>query len=87
LTHQSSKTKKEKAESLEHLDKRNVLQRRIDSWRLVQDVYMPGVSQLWTQTLIDNPSPPESIPLYLPSSVPSNLQSNFTSLVNKEKRI
>jgi hypothetical protein len=79
--------KKEKTESLEQLDKQNILHRRIDSWRLIQDVYMPGVSELWTQTLIDKPSPPESIPLYLPSSVPPALQSNFAGLVDKEKRI
>jgi hypothetical protein len=87
LAHQISQLKKGAAESLEHLDKRNILQRRIDSWQLIQDVYMPGISELRTQALLDKPSPPESIPLYLPSSVPSVLRSNFSSLTEKEARI
>jgi hypothetical protein len=87
LAHQISKIKKEASESLEHLDKRNVLQRRIDSWQLIQDVYMPEISGLRTQALLDKPSSPESVLLYLPSSVPPSLQPNMKSLVEKEKRI
>ncbi|VDB89320.1 unnamed protein product [Peniophora sp. CBMAI 1063] len=54
-------------------EKRNKLQHRIDSWRRLQDVYMPFVSRLLSEhshtTSDDEWLYPERAPLFLPSSL------------------
>jgi hypothetical protein len=86
LSHQISKEKKTSSVSAELSEKRNSLQRRIDSWRLIQDTYMPCVSELRAQAIADGLSP-ESAPLHLPSSISPSLHKDVAELVEKEKRI
>ncbi|OJT11755.1 hypothetical protein TRAPUB_11697 [Trametes pubescens] len=84
----------------EQQTKRNALLRRIGGWQAVQDVHMPMVSALRAGTGTAAPgdpipgtlSPslhPESVPLFLPSSLPPSLRAleSLANLLNKEKRL
>lgn len=61
-------------QTAELLDKRSMLRRRIERWQEVQLVYMPVVDDLRRQDAAGNSSDyisnPETILLYLPSSIP-----------------
>ncbi|KAI0757483.1 hypothetical protein C8Q80DRAFT_1092841, partial [Daedaleopsis nitida] len=64
-----------------HQEKRNVLMRRIELWRVSQDVHMPMVAELraTSQAHQDSSSTPtkaEDVKLWLPSALPSILASN-----------
>ncbi|KAI0273137.1 hypothetical protein BGY98DRAFT_936390 [Russula aff. rugulosa BPL654] len=55
--------------------KRNVLRHRIDKWREIQDVYMPSITKHLAHSVSPNDKDqffesPETIPLYLPSTLP-----------------
>lgn len=79
------------------LEKRSALYRRISQWREVQLAYMPSIAQLIIKsgsvTLgaddIPDGQHSETIPLYLPSSLPSNLCGSpaLSSLAEKELRL
>jgi hypothetical protein len=70
---------------------------RIETWRSVQTLYMPGVTQLRqiNSTRTDamptehDTEMPESIPLWLPSSLPSGLRDTgcVDGLIEKECRL
>ncbi len=50
------------------LERQNALQRRIDGWRTIQQLFMPAVTTLIEQPQIVNDSPlPQALPLFLPS--------------------
>ena len=60
------------------MTKRNVLWRRIDNWREIQNVYMPSITKHLAQSVSPNDENqffecPETIPLCLPSTLPSDL--------------
>lgn len=64
--------------------KRNILRRRIDKWREIQHVYMPSITKHLAQSVSPDDDDrffecPEAIPLYLPSSLPSDLFSTIPS--------
>ena len=66
------------------ITKRNVLRCRIDKWREVQNVYMPSITKHLTQSVSPDDEDrfferPEAIPLYLPSTLPSDLISTIPS--------
>ncbi len=72
------------ATSTELTRKRNVLRRRIDKWKEIQDVYMPSITKHLTQSVSPDDEDqfferPEAIPLYLPSTLPSDLISTIPS--------
>ncbi len=76
-------------------EKRHALHRRILLWREVQLAYMPFVAPLLVKTGsmtlgtdddISDSVLSESIPLYLPSSLPPN-QHHLSSLIDKEFRL
>ncbi|KAI0685039.1 hypothetical protein C8T65DRAFT_712813 [Cerioporus squamosus] len=55
------------AKLLEH---QNALQRRIDGWRKIQNLFMPSIVTLITQPASGDKSPlPQKLPLFLPSAV------------------
>lgn len=73
---------------------RTTLKRRIECWRLVQDVYIPVARGLRAATidpssLKDEPTPPERLRLLLPSSLPPSIRFSpaLASLVDKEFRL
>ena len=60
------------------MTKRNVLRRRIDNWREIQNVYMPSITKHLAQSVSPDDEArfferPETIPLCLPSTLPSDL--------------
>jgi hypothetical protein len=66
------------------ITKRNVLRRRIDKWREIQNVYMPSITKHLAQSVSPDDKDrfferPEAIPLYLPSTLPSDLISTIPS--------
>lgn len=66
------------------ITKRNVLRRRIDKWREIQDVYMPSIIKHRAQSVSPDDDDqffehPELIPLYLPSTLSSDLISTVPS--------
>lgn len=68
-------------------EKQNKLKRSIIEWRDIQLTYMPQISTLLQET---NPSDDaESMPLFLPSSLPSSLHTKSTilELSHKELRL
>lgn len=92
--------KKSSKQQADLQEKRNSLFRRIVQWREVQLAYMPMVASLLLKSgtlALDSsgtsPSPDselaESIPLYLPSSLPLSLQTSpaQSSLAEKEYRL
>lgn len=77
-------------EMTELITKRNVLRRRIDKWREIQNVYMPSSV---TKHLAQSVSPddedhffecPEAIPLCLPSKLPADIISTIPKFVEIE---
>jgi hypothetical protein len=76
-------------------ERRNSLQHRINAWREIQQIYMPGVQALReSQTAASENSPlpidqPESTNLYLPSSCPPSfwVTGCIPGLVDKEMRL
>jgi len=54
-------------------EKRHILMNRITQWRKVQLAYLPATGSLVAD--IDEAISPEDIPLFLPSSLPSNTRS------------
>lgn len=68
-----SRPKQTTLQAAELQDKRNSLRRRIDAWREVQDIYMPGartVREASTSTSsTTSPQHPEMIKLVLPSAM------------------
>ena len=71
--------------SADAYNKRNVLRHRIENWRVTQDIYMPGLAELRAMDMTSIPS--ESMPLYLPSSLPCGLRQTVASLAEKEQRL
>ncbi|KAI0057515.1 hypothetical protein BV25DRAFT_1812302 [Artomyces pyxidatus] len=82
--------------------KRNTLQHRIQKWRAVQLIYMPGCASIISpETLTEAPSTsrgsrrsgevfkPETFKLYLPSALPEGLRTSgcTSGLVAKELRL
>ncbi|KAA1479943.1 hypothetical protein DENSPDRAFT_743739, partial [Dentipellis sp. KUC8613] len=76
-------------------EKSNVLRNRINAWRVVQQVYMPGVSRL-LEAGSEDTSPgdeadnrPEYAKLWLPSELPLSLHESgcAPSLLQKELRL
>lgn len=75
--------------------RRATLYNRIETWRSVQTLYMPGVTQMrqinGTRTdampAEQDPEMPESISLWLPSSLPSSLCETgcVDGLIEKER--
>src|ERR1700733_7110745 len=75
-------------------DKRHALRRRIDAWRDIQQLYMPCATQLYRTHLanisaLSTAEEPETVPLFLPSSIPSSLWYTgcASGLVDKERRL
>ena len=75
-------------------DKRHALRRRIDVWRDIQQLYMPCAAQLYQTHLVNisalsTTEEAETVPLFLPSSIPSSLWSTgcASGLVDKECRL
>ncbi len=65
-------------ETTQLMTKRNVLRRQIDNWREIQNVYMPSITKHLAQSISPNDKDrfferPETIPLCLPSTLPSDL--------------
>jgi hypothetical protein len=54
-------------------EKRNALHCRIQKWREVQELYMPGVVGLLAMNDTEDPIQPETTPLYLPSAMPPHV--------------
>ncbi|RDX41714.1 hypothetical protein OH76DRAFT_1459063 [Lentinus brumalis] len=51
------------------LERQNALQRRIDGWRAIQQLFMPAVATLFAQPTHPDPSSlPQNLPLFLPST-------------------
>jgi hypothetical protein len=67
-----SKGKKTTLKAANLQEKRNVLHRRIEAWRVVQAVYMPAVNELFSSS--DDGVNAERKELRLPSAIPSALQ-------------
>jgi hypothetical protein len=77
--------------------RRATLSDRIDSWRSIQALYMPGIAQLrqTNPTRIDampneqDIEKPESIPLWLPSALSAGLRETgcVNGLLDKERRL
>jgi hypothetical protein len=66
------------------MTKRNVLRRRIDKWREIQDVYMPSITKHLARSVSPDDEDqffehPETITLNLPSTLPSELVSTIPS--------
>ena len=75
-------------------EKRTALRRRIDNWRTIQAVYMPGVLPLLTDTVLSQSNSEdeiaaERIQLWLPSSCPAQIRTSgcLDGLSNKEWRL
>jgi hypothetical protein len=69
-------------EMRELITKRNVLRRRVDRWREIQNIYMPSIAKYLVQTVSSDYEDqffecPEAIPLYLPSTLPADLISTI----------
>lgn len=66
----------EGSSDVKHADvvrRRNTLQVRLEAWREYQDLYMPGVARLRSETTTSaRGRQPESWPLHLPSGVKNN---------------
>jgi hypothetical protein len=74
----------------ELLEQRNTLRHRIILWRDIQSTYMPGVEQLRsTPEYSSRELPPESEPLFLPSSLPPALVNIacVPGLADKERHL
>lgn len=77
--------------------RRAALRERIESWRSIQALYMPGIAQLcqMSPTRTDampsdqDTEKPESMQLWLPSSLPTGLRETgcVNGLVDKERRL
>ncbi len=78
--------------------KRNALFRRIGGWQAIQDIHMPMVSALRAGTgavapgdpgTVSPPRHPETVSLFLPSSLPLSLRGldSLANLLNKERRL
>ena len=75
-------------------DKCHALRRRIDAWRDIQQLYMPCTVQLHQTHLakisaLSAAEEPETMPLFLPSSIPSSLWFTgcASGLIDKECRL
>ncbi|KIM80240.1 hypothetical protein PILCRDRAFT_9784 [Piloderma croceum F 1598] len=73
LAQEYKKKKTTTLHAVELLEKRNSLRRRIETWREVQVHYMPGVAQARASLPTITPEKPETMPLCLPSIMPSLL--------------
>jgi len=75
------------------ITKRNILRRRIDKWREIQEIYMPSITKYLAQSISPDDEDqffkyPETIPLYLPSSLPADVMSTVPSkFIEIEKRL
>ena len=77
---------------IKHADvvrKRNTLQVRIEAWREYQDLYMPGVTRLRSETTTSaRGRQPENWPLHLPSQVKRDVHvPQYRSLQDIELRL
>ena len=69
-------------EMRELITKRNILRRRIDKWREIQNVYMPSITNHLAQSVSSDDENqffecPEAIPLCLPSTLSADLISTI----------
>lgn len=87
----ASRPKQTTLQAAELQDKRNSLQRRIDTWRDVQDIYMPSARALreTTSTTTTAPKHPETINLILPSAMTETIRESgcLQGLAMKEGRL
>jgi hypothetical protein len=70
-------------------ERRNILYRRIESWRQIQSVYMPAAVELLAadpQATSSSAEHPESMPLLLPSQIPATHWPTGT-LAGMERRL
>jgi hypothetical protein len=74
---------------VELLEKRNLLRRRIESWREIQQHYMPGIAQAHASLPPVTSEQPETTHLCLPSRMPSSLWATgcISGIVDKEKHL
>ncbi|OBZ68235.1 hypothetical protein A0H81_12000 [Grifola frondosa] len=69
------------------IERQNTLQRKIDAWREVQLLYMPGVAAHRQRTIsTDTTVLPQHVPLLLPSAVCNKIPCD-TSLLEQEWRL
>ena len=75
-------------------DKHHALRCHIDAWRDIQQLYMPCTTQLYQTHLakisaLSTAEEPKTVPLFLPSSIPSSLWYTgcASGLVDKECRL
>jgi hypothetical protein len=75
------------------ITKRNALQRQIDKWRDIQDVYMPSVAKHRAESISPDDASPsfaysETTLLHLPSDLPADISSTVPSnLIDIETRL
>lgn len=84
-----SRPKQTIVQAAELQDKRNALQRRIETWRDIQDIYMPGARTRHSTTSTPADTQPETTNLMLPSGMTESLRGVglVHGLVEKEGRL
>jgi hypothetical protein len=76
--------KEAKAKATDHqmgqlITKCNALRHRIDKWREIQDVYMLSIAKCRVESMPPDDASPETIPLHLPSALPTDIISTIPS--------
>ena len=61
------------------ITKCNALRRQIDKWREIQDVYMLSIAKCRVESMPPDDASPETIPLHLPSALPTDIISTIPS--------
>ena len=89
LANEYKKKKTTTLQAAELLEKRNLLRRRIETWRAVQLHYMPGIAQARASLTPTTSEQPKTTELCLPSRMPSSLWATgcLPGVVEKEKRL